>query len=243
MDSYKTYYTPLEAAVRWSNLIEHEHEILMAARQCPEKLRLLFPQWSDLQKYTDRIYDAIEWGDLPASWLGHPIPPGQIIDRAFLSVRHTDLRRWATLYYPEDRLRFLLEYSAPRRLDVSLGAHLCLQADKNHAERELLATRQECQKLLAELEMKTHECNLYLARLAEQEPLSEQGVTVKNRAMAALLQLLLGTSNSGQALSRFKSQAAIVDEIVIRHPGVAGLSKRSLDRHFAEANRSLLPRA
>lgn len=242
MDSSKTYYTPLEAAVRWSNLITHEHEILLAAGRYPEKLSLLFPQWPDLPKYIDRIYDAIEWNDLPASWLGHAIPPGQPIERAFLTVRHTDLRRWVTLYYPDDLPRFLFEHCDHPRIDVSLGAHLCLLSDKKHAERELLATRHECRNLVEALEAKNLECNVLAARLEQHEPLSEQGATVKNRAIAALLQLLLGTSSSGQALSRFKSQAAIVDEIMIRYPDVAGLSKRSLDRHFAEANRSLYPK-
>ncbi|MNN90595.1 hypothetical protein D3C81_2085680 [compost metagenome] len=58
-----------------------------------------------------------------------------------------------------------------------------------------------------------------------------------NTLVGAVLEVTLGKSNSGQVQSIYPSQAALVEEITRRFPGVSGLSKSTLDRRFAEARR------
>ena len=57
--------------------------------------------------------------------------------------------------------------------------------------------------------------------------------------IAALLDLLLGKSLSGQPLSKFGSQQAVIDGITVRHGGVDGLSQSNLEKKFAAAKRVL----
>lgn len=235
----KTYYTPIEAAIRWSNLMDHEKEILMAASHCPEKLSCLFPQWPSLGACTERIYEAINWHELPAGCLGQPIALDVNIDRSLLTVRHIDLYRWTIVNHPNEKPSFLFEQSGEHRFDASLGTVLKLQVDRDVAERELHSIRKQLHQLSEEFELMEVKCERLTKQLESRQPDSEQGQIVPNRIIGGLLDLVLGQSSDGKPYSRFRTQAAIVDTLISRHPGVYGLSKRTLDRKFAEAKRSL----
>ncbi len=55
--------------------------------------------------------------------------------------------------------------------------------------------------------------------------------------VGALLALMLGNSENGQPQSILENQTPVVDAITTPFPNVPGLSKRTLDREFAEARR------
>jgi hypothetical protein len=61
----KTFYRPIDAALRWCNLIRHEAEIIRADEICPERLGKIFPQWPCLQANLEKLYDAMRNGELP----------------------------------------------------------------------------------------------------------------------------------------------------------------------------------
>lgn len=61
--------------------------------------------------------------------------------------------------------------------------------------------------------------------------------------LGGLLALMLEAGPLGKTRSGYDDQAAIIDGLLARYPGAAGLSKRNLEAKFAEAKRTLSGRA
>lgn len=73
MVSFRSFYHPIDAAILWSNLADHETEILQVELSDPGGLLKHFPQWPTLHLYAKCICDAIIYGELQATYLGGPI--------------------------------------------------------------------------------------------------------------------------------------------------------------------------
>ncbi|MFJ4453199.1 hypothetical protein ACIP1G_04805 [Pseudomonas sp. NPDC089392] len=239
MVSFRSSYHPIDAAILWSDLADHEAEILQAELSDPGGLLKHFPQWPTLHLYAERICDAIIFGELPATYLGGPIGLTDPVQRAYWSIRHPDLCGWFARTYPHEKPAFLFSRESDHSLCVSLGVHLALQADRDVLLRELENLHRTysalCDPESPELDDPTES--------PKSKP--KAGVPSENSALllyvivGALLALILGKTENGQPRSIFKNQAAIVDAITTLFPDVPGLSKRTLDRKFAEARRRL----
>lgn len=236
----KLFYHPIDAALRWCNLIAHEREILHAAWQRPCLLSKLFRQWPELAATTETLFDAVRNDELPYGSLGIAVPRGTPVDDALLTIRHCDLKRWMLLYHPDQRPAFLFGSGTERQETVSLQAYQALQADRDALQLQLKHSQAAHQQLLDELKAVGLErealkrMNPSLGRLSDRCELTYQ------RIIGALVQLLLGRSPAGKPYSMFESQAAVVCALVAHHPGVAGLTKRTLDQKFALGKRSLM---
>ncbi|WP_058545104.1 hypothetical protein [Pseudomonas fluorescens] len=235
----KIFYRPIDAALRWCNLIRYEAQIVQAAWSSPEKLATLFPQWPSLHAATEKIYDAIRNGELPYGCLGISVPAGSYVEPHLLTIRHSDLRNWMEIYYPDQKPSFLFESSQDTREKISLGAFLSLQADRDTLMRELNALQHQFQGVLADLQAIGLERDDLKAIVKTHGQLSERSELTYQNIIGVLVNLFLDHSPAGKPLSVFKNQAAIVDAIIARYKDVPGLSKRTLDEKFAAANRSL----
>lgn len=235
----RTFYRPIDAALRWCNLIRYEAQIVQSAWSCPEKLRGLFPQWPCLQANTDIIYDAVRNGELPYGCFGISVPLGTPVELPLLTVRHSDLRYWMQIYYPDQRPDFLFESSDDTRDKISLGVYFALQAERDALLRERNTLQRQLQDVEADLQALGLEQESLKALVKTQGQLSKHSEHTYLQIIGALLNTVLDSSPSGKPLSVFKSQSAIVDAITARHRDISGLSKRTLDEKFAAANRSL----
>lgn len=239
MLSLKTDYHPIEVALLWCNLAEHATEVLAVAFYSPDKLLGLFPQWPYLHAYTERIYDAIASGELPAWYLGHLIGPGNDVDRAYFTVRCSDLRRWIIRFYPDDRPRFLFSPLDEHTQCVTLGAHLAQKSELDVALRELNKLRRSHAERTAELESKIGQLQALLARFGLSESPPEDSTLFFYLIIGSILAVTLGKSPDGAVQSIYKNQSALIAEITRRYAKIRGLSKTTLDRKFAEARRCL----
>ena len=235
----KVFYRPIDAALRWCNLIHYETQIMQAAWSRPEELAALFPQWPGLCATTEKIYDAVRNGDLPYGCLGISVPLGSYVEPYQLTIRHSDLRRWMEIHYPDHKPSFLFESGEDTSAKVSLGTFLSVKADRDELSRALKAQQQHIQEILGELQSIGLERDDLKALAKTNGQLSERSELTYHNMIGALVSLLLDHSPAGKPLSVFTNQAAIVDAIVARHKDVPGLSKRTLDEKFAVANRSL----
>jgi hypothetical protein len=225
----KTFYRPIDAALRWCNLIRYESEITQAEWSTPEELASLFPQWPCLCAATEKIYDAIRNGELPYGCLGISVPKGSYVEAFQLTIRHADLRYWIQVYYPDRDVNG----------DVRLGTFLALQADRDTLLRELNTLQHHLQDILQDLQTIGVERDDLKAMIETTGQLSDRSELTYQNIIGALLNLFLDHSPAGKPLSAFKNQAAIVDAVIARYQDVPGLSKRTLDEKFAAANRSL----
>lgn len=61
----RLYYRPIEAALRWCNLVDHEAQILEKVGTALVPDLGIFPQWPCLRLNTEKIWMAIHDGELP----------------------------------------------------------------------------------------------------------------------------------------------------------------------------------
>ncbi|VVN70325.1 hypothetical protein [Pseudomonas fluorescens] len=235
----KVFYRPIDAALRWCNLMRYETQIMQAAWSRPEELAALFSQWPGLYATTEKIYDAVRNGDLPYGCLGISVPIGTYVEPYQLTIRHSDLRHWMQDNYPDHKPAFLFESGSNAHEKVSLGAFLALQAERDILVRELDTQRRHCHDILLDLQTLGLEHDDLKEMVKTHEQLSERSEITYKNIIGVLVDLILDHSPAGKPLSVFKNQAAIVDAIVARHKDVRGLSKRTLDEKFAAAKRSL----
>lgn len=235
----KIFYRPIDAALRWCNLVDYEAEILQAAWQCPEKLGTLFPQWPCLHANTERIYDAIRNGELPYGYLGISVPIGSPIDPGQITVRHSDLRRWMQCHYSDQRPEFLFGSANDTNAPISPVAYLSLQAERDALVQERNVLQRQLHDVESDLQALGLEQQSLKTLVKTQGPLSERSEHNYLQIIGALIYTILDKSPAGKPLSVFEDQAAIVDAVTVRFADFPGLKKRTLDGKFAAANRVL----
>ncbi|WP_330212023.1 hypothetical protein [Pseudomonas sp. Z18(2022)] len=235
----KVFYRPIEAAIRWCNLMDHETQILESASDDPALLLRNFPQWPCLYANTEKIFDAILHGELAYGCFGVPVAIGTPVDSSQLTVRHTELRLWMARYYPDQRPNFLFEQPHKQQGIISIGTYLALQADRDSLQLQIKKIEASYQQLINELEAIGIERENIHQLVQANSKLSDRSEIGYLKIIGALLELILGSSPSGKPHSVFNSQSSIVDSITAHYSGVTGLSKRSLDEKFAAGRRSL----
>ncbi|WP_081015297.1 MULTISPECIES: hypothetical protein [Pseudomonas] len=235
----KSFYRPIDAAIRWCGLMDHEARILDSAWDCPGLLSKQFPQWPCLHINMGKILDAIRNNEIPYGYFGVTTRPGSPVDYRLVTVRHTDLKYWMIHHYPDQFPAFLFGRKTPDESKISIDTYLTLRADRDALEVKLRAIEIAHEALLEELKaigLERERLHSLVETRGELNDRSEAGYLC---VIGALLETLLGSSPGGVPNSVFKSQAAIVDSITAHFEGVLGLSKRSLDKKFAAARRSL----
>lgn len=234
----RVFYRPIDAALRWCNLFHFEAQISRATWSYPGELTKLFPQWPCLRLNTEKIYDAMRNGELPYGCLGISVPMGDYVEPYQITIRHSDLRRWMQIYYPDQKPGFLFDSGIDAE-KVSIGVFLSLQADRDTLLRELNTQRHRLQDILLDLRAIGLERDDLKAMVKKHGKLTERSELTYQTIIGVLVDLFLDHSPAGKPLSVFKNQAAIVDAILARYKDVPGLSKRTLDEKFAAANRSV----
>jgi hypothetical protein len=238
----KTFYRPIDAALRWCNLMAYETQILEVAWPSLMMLKTAFPQWPCLHANIEKIFDAIQHGELPYGCLGIPIAIGTHIDYLQLTVRHNDLKLWMSRYYPEQKPAFLFEKPFEQQETIRIGTYLALQADRDALQLQVKNIKAAHQQLLDELEAVGLERENIHHLLKANSKVSDRSETAYLHIIGAMVNLFLDHSPSGKPHSVFRSQAAIVDALTAHHKNLSGLSKRTLDEKFAAAKRSLSQR-
>ena len=235
----KLFYRPIEAAIRWCNLLAHETQILELEWDNSNRLINLFPQWPCLHNNVGRILDAVRNHEIPYGALGITVNPGTPVDPRLLTIRHSDLKRWMLHYNPDQRPPFLFSQTTPDQKMINYSTFVILQADRDALQVQLKATEAKLQSLIVELKAAGLERDTLRLLADNKQELSDFSKTSFLNTIGALVNIMLGSSRGGRKHSIFDSQASIVDSITAHYGGVAGLSKRSLDEKFAAGRRSV----
>jgi hypothetical protein len=238
----KVHYRPIEAAIRWSGLLQHERQILDALGSRTLPTLDAFPTWPTLRLNTERIYDGILNQELPWAVDGRTAHELPTIDRLDLTVRHIDLKTWMIRYYPEQRPAFLFAESDVRSDQRTLAAMDVLQLLL--AERDSLKSKVDARDHeLTELRLRSIGRSAEPQRIKNSHPsgdsMSVRAETTYLHIIGALLDVMLGHAPSGQPYSRFKTQESIVGVMLAQHGRRLGISERTLHAKFAAAKRQL----
>lgn len=164
----KAHYTPLEAAIRWCGLMDHEAEILAAAGHIGYPLDGQFPQWPCLKTNTEKIIDAIRHGELPYGRDGKAVRSGEHVRVDRLTVRHADLRKWMADYYPDQKPPFLFdEVERKTHAAINTDAFLALQAERDALKAKLAQAREWARTVLAEKRAMSEELKALQAKVGK----------------------------------------------------------------------------
>ena len=237
MISIRSSYHPIDAAILWCGLSEYEEEILQVDLSQHGSLRKQLLQWPGLHDHLECIYDAILSGELPATYLGQPITSDSLVHRVYYSVRRADLLLWFLRSQPDQKPAFLFSQDVDHSGCVSLKAHLAKQAELDFALHTIEQLQQTYATTSDEMAALTTLNDKLKARLDSLGIPSETSEAMHNMLIGAMLDTTLGKSTSGKMQSIYPSQAALVQSILLRFPGVDGLSKSTIDRRFADARR------
>lgn len=237
MISVRSSYHPIDVAILWSDLAAYQADISRIDISQPGCLRKHFPQWPSLQKHLECICDAIICGELPATYLGRAITSDYQVHHEYCSVRRADLLVWFVRTFPDQKPEFLFPPNLDHSECISLNAHLVQEAEIEASQRTIEKLRQELAATTEEIATLVSANRELSERLDACGIPSEASEGAHNTLVGAMLEATLGKSKSGHVQSIYPSQAALVEEITRRFPGVSGLSKSTLDRRFAEARR------
>jgi hypothetical protein len=234
----KTYYRPLEAALRWCNLSAHEALILgqsAAASAC--QLGRCFPQWPCLKANAEKIYDAIHNGELRYGYMGRTVAPGTFVDPVYLTVRHIDLKQWMSDFYPDQKPDFLFDpIERSTHNSITLETFQILKAEHEALVKKIEAKCLECP---LNQNRSTSPASTQIFVTDTSSELSPRSELTHLHVIGSLLGLLLGQSPSGIPYSSFRTQAAVISSILVHYPGRLGITQRTLENKFAAARRSL----
>jgi hypothetical protein len=235
----KVFYRPIEAAVRWSGLVQFEPRILgvLGTRQIPDPGD--FPRWPKLRLNTERIFDALANRDLAYGRLGITLEDTQLDDPE-LTIRHVDLKAWMARFYPDQKPAFLFDtFEGHLHPAVSLDVVQTLLADREALKIQLADRVRSWESLNAQLQTLHIE---HQTRLAKDKQAQEPGPRSESTYLSivgALLGLLLGKSPGGAPYSSFHTIESVIDAVLAHHNGRPGFSERTLWTKFSQAKRHL----
>jgi hypothetical protein len=249
MDSYdpkscsaleKSYYKPIEAALRWCGLIAHEAVILQVTGDSVFPRPSDFPQWRCLRANAEKIYEATVNGDLPCGRDGRPVPPGESVAQSRLTIRHTDLKAWMAKHYPDQKPDFLFD-SIEQKAHTAINADsfLALQVDRDAARAELKEAERWAADKINDMDALRSEHDALLEKLESVDQPTARAEGTYLKIIGALVDVVLGASPGGNKHSVFDSQASLIDAILAHYSGTPGISKTTLENKFSEARKSL----
>lgn len=220
----KVHYSPIEAAIRWSNLLEQEISILaVTALKAPVSTEDL-PLWPLVGLNIDRLYDAMRNGELHYGKAGITSNDPALLNVPQLTIRHVDLKRWMAKTYPDQKPDFLfdeLEQQLHSAIDLTTVQALLLQVKTLKAQLNKRAEPHQ-------------------PKAADSKPqLLSRAETTYLNIIGGLLTLLLGQSPSGVRYSSFNTLESVISALIAHHNGRPGITERTLWAKFAEAKRQL----
>lgn len=230
LDNCRTFYRPIEAAIRWSGLDRFESRILevVGARNSPDPDD--FPQWPILRLNVARIFDAMRNRELPYGRGGITCDDPSLLDDPELTVRHVDLRAWMNRFYPGQKPEFLFD-------DIERQLHPAITLE---AVQALLADREVLRARLADHQREIEVLRKEIKRQGPSERvLPPRSETTYLNIVGGLLTLLLGKSPSGTPYSSFETMEAVISALIAHHEGRPGISERTLWAKFAAAKRQV----
>ncbi len=135
----KSFYRPVEVAIRWCGLIEYEAEIMDALGGGYLPTIQTFPRWPCLAANTERIFDAITHHDIKHGRDGATVGDVDHVAPGRLTVRHSDLKEWMIKRHPDQKPDFLFDETEQKtHTAINTESFTSLQADllaaKNRAK-------------------------------------------------------------------------------------------------------------
>jgi len=233
----KVFYRPIEAAIRWSGLVQREAHILttLGNKALPDESDCL--QWPRLRLNLMRLYDALRNSELPYGKAGLTCDDSTLLNHPELTIRHVDLKVWMSQYYPDQKPEFLFE-GIERQLHpiINLDSVQALLIDREALKLRLNELEQSFQVLQDQHRLLSEKAN---HSIDAGKPITPRSESTYLSIVGGLLTLLLGNSPSGKPYSSFNTTESIISTLLAYYPARPGISERTLWAKFSAAKRHI----
>ena len=236
----KPYYRPIEAAIRWCGLVEHETLII---RELEKKTNLLipavgqFPRWPCLRVNTETIFDAIDHKEIACGRDGRTVDPNDHVAPPRRTVRHSDLRTWMSKYCPDQKPEFLFdEIERSTHSSINTESFQALQvelqavrADLDREKRIRIKIKDERDSLLGERDSfrgMVEKLSTQTSKPSERQERSNLHI------IGSLLQIIMDKGI-------YASEEDLRINIAREYQGFSGCAERTLAGRFSEAKKAL----
>lgn len=236
----KPYYKPIEAALRWCNLVTHEAEILRATGEAILPPVNAFPQWPCLRANAEKILDAIHNKAMPYGRDGRVVKQGEQVAAHRLTIRHADLKVWMAQNYPDQKPKFLFdEIERNTHAAINRDAFVALQVERDALKARIDRAEAWAKVTIPEMNNLRAELDELRSLASKQAAPSARAETTYLNIIGGLLGLMLEVTPGGKKGSAYDSQAAIISALLAHHSGKPGIADSTLQQKFAEAKRSI----
>jgi len=186
------------------------------------------------------MHEAIDAGALECRREGRQVGAAEHVAPERRTVSREALKSWIAQAFPASKPAFLFD-------EVERSTHSAINAESyralktahdakvhllDHANERIRKLEEEKGRLESEL--------AGIRSIIEKiDAPAERAQATYLNIIGALLGLMLGKSPAGQPHSVFDSQSAVISALLGHYPDKAGISARTLEDKFAEANRYL----
>lgn len=220
----RIFYSPIEAAIRWSNLLKQEAEILAHTALIAPIDADTLSHWPSVGLNVGRFYDAMHHGELPYGKAGITCNDPALLDTPEITIRHVDLKQWMAKTYPNQKPGFLFD-------ELEQQLHSAIDSDTIQA---LLM-----QIKALEAQLKNRPQRIKPGPIDGSQKLMPRAETTYLNIIGGLLTLLLGQSPGGVRYSSFNTLESVISALIAHHSRRPGITERTLWAKFAEAKRQL----
>lgn len=220
----RIFYSPIEAAIRWSNLLKQEAEILAHTAAIAHPNADALHHWPSVGLNVERLYDAMHHSELPYGKAGITFNDPALLDTPEVTIRHVDLKQWMAKTYPNQKPSFLFD-------ELEQQLHSAIDSDT------VQALLMQIKALKAQLNNRSQPIKPR-SNNGSQELMPRAETTYLN-IIGGLLTLLLGQSPGGVRYSSFNTLESVISALIAHHNGRPGITERTLWAKFAEAKRQL----
>lgn len=242
---YFAYYSVEQMAMLWCGIEPYDFDEVISECQYPRRGIPKHPYIGCLEHRSAAIMDAIDAKELPVGrdGKGHSISDDHVApERRTILIK--DFKEWLINTFPNEKPKLIFdEIERNAHSSITIEAYQTLLADRDHLQVRINKAEEIFKQQKKELEALKGE-NASLRQIVDRASNNTdlRSETTYLNIIGGLLNLMLGTSHGGQKQSVFENQGAIISAMLAHFEGMPGISVRTLEGKFSEANKSFKKR-
>lgn len=238
---YFAYYTVEQMAMLWCGIEPNDFNEVLSECEYPRRAIPKHPYISCLEFRAAAVMDAIEAKELAVGRDGrcHAISDDHVAPER-RTVLLKDFKEWLINAFPNEKPKLIFdEIERNIHSAITVEAYQTLLADRDHLQVRINKAEEIFREQKKKIESLEGE-NASLRQMVDKVggSVDQRSETTYLNIIGGLLSLMLGSSPAGVKQSVFANQGAIISAMLAHFEGMSGISVRTLEGKFSEANKS-----
>ncbi|QGX90918.1 protein kinase [Tatumella sp. TA1] len=241
---YFAYYTVEQMAMLWCGIDANDFNEVLGECEYPRRAIPKHPYIPCLEFRAAAIMDAIEAKELAVGRDGrnHTINDDHVApERRTILIK--DFKEWLINAFPNEKPRLIFdEIERNSHSSITVEVYQTLLADRDHLQVRIKKAEdvfREQRERIESLERDKAALQRDIDRLPTNTLIDQRSEVTYLNIIGGLLEIMLGRTPSGAKHSIYSSQSSIISALLSRFKNVPGISDRTLQGKFSEANKSV----